>query len=218
MPESEASQRALHYYKMKDRQPSARPSRGNFWNQILQRSQHRGSDQLWASNSWKEYKLKCISNILSYISRRLYFPPSPYLGTTYNHELYLLFFLIEEKTEIAPRKAKFTKYEKLICHCFSFKGAVLFQLYSFSLFISQIWKIDKVSKTKDKNTIAKYLFIHSHPYCFDGKYSYKEKTVKHNKFWSNYDIIKCTNFKMLLRKKNNKTKCFLEVIAPPTYT
>lgn len=65
------------------------------------------------------------------------------------------FFLIEEKTEIAPRKAKFTKNEKLICHCFSFKRAVLFQVYSFSLFIFQIPKI-KLLKIKHYNQI----FIH----------------------------------------------------------
>ena len=85
------------------------------------------------------------------------------------------FLLIEEKTRIIPRKAKFTKNEKPICHCFSFKGAVLFQVYSLSFFIFQIPKINEVSKTKDRNTITKYLFIHCHPYSSGGECSCKEK-------------------------------------------
>ena len=51
---------APHYHKIKGQLLNARCSRDNFWNQILQRSQHRGSDQLRASNPWKEYKLKWI--------------------------------------------------------------------------------------------------------------------------------------------------------------
>lgn len=65
-----------------------------------------------------------------------------FLGTTYNHELYLLSFFIEKQTEIAPRKATFTKNKKLVCHCFFFKGAVLFHVYNFFSSIFQIPKRD----------------------------------------------------------------------------
>lgn len=52
------------------------------------------------------------------------------------------FFLIEEQAKIAPRKAKFTKKEKPVCHCFFFKAAVLLHVYSFFSSIFQIPKID----------------------------------------------------------------------------
>lgn len=66
-----------------------------------------------------------------------------FLGTTYNHEFYLfIFFLLRRNLKQYLRKAKFTKHEKPAHHCFFFKGAVLFHLYSFFLSIFQITKID----------------------------------------------------------------------------